>query len=181
VASVSRGRSGISIQDTGEIKAFGNLTLDLSVGIQPEDADQPHHSGMTLGELGAVHEYGGGRVPARMWFRGWAAQYEGQVRDAVRAQLQQMVRTQRFAPGALQNIAHRMKATLVGRIAAGQITPPNAPATLLKKAPEIRPLVETKAFMRAIQAAFRARTSGGNGGALTWKYKTGGGAGGGGS
>lgn len=177
------GRSGVrlTIRDTGEIKSVGKFLLDVSVGIQPEDAGQKHHSGLTIGALAEIHEFGSAaaHIPMRSWFRTWADKNQDAARAAIRAALVEMARTQRYSVEPIQRIVHRMKATLVGRIAAGAITPPNAPRTLAKKSPETRPLVETKAFMRAIQGAFQASTVGGTRGAprFSWKYKTPGGEG----
>lgn len=163
------------IRDSGAIPVSAVVQVDASVGIQPEDADKVHRGGLTLGALALVHEFGLAllNIPARMWFRGWAATHAPAETRALRNALADMVRKQKFDAGPLQVIVQRMRATMVGRIAGGLIKPRNAPATLAKKAPENRPLVESQALMRAIQGKLDMRSSGGRG--LQGTYKTGGG------
>lgn len=145
----------LHIRDSGKLSILKRVNIDLSVGIQPEDADTQHGDGpLTVGEIATINEFGNSAInlPARKWFRGWVGQHASRVTDQLRRALAEMVRTQKFQAEPLQVLAQRAQATMVGRIAAGQIGPKNAPSTLAKKSPETRPLVEHGQLMRSIHA-----------------------------
>lgn len=150
----------LHIRDSGKLNILRHINIDLSVGIQPEDADTPHGDGpMTIGEIATINEFGAAAInlPARKWFRGWVGAHASRVTDQLRTALAQMVRTQKFQAEPLQVLAKRAQSTMVGRIAAGQIGPKNAPSTLAKKSPETRPLVEHGQLMRSIHAKVTGR------------------------
>jgi hypothetical protein len=153
-------RVRLHIKDSGALNLVRRINVDLNVGIQPEDFDQKHGDGpLTVGEVATINEFGSAAadIPARPWFRGWVGLHASRVTDQLRRALAEMVRTQRFDPGPLQVLAQRAQATMVGRIAAGQIKPKNAPRTLWGKSPETRPLVETGQLMRSIHAKVTTR------------------------
>lgn len=148
--------STLTIRDSGEIPILKTFDVSLEVGILPEEAGLPHHSGMTIGEVGAVHEFGIGKIPARMWLRGWLALKEAETIASIRKELAAMVRTQTFIEAPLNAIAKTAERSVKGRIIGGHITPANAPLTLKNKSPETRPLIETKQFLNAIKARISA-------------------------
>lgn len=145
----------VSIKDTGPLRISPRLALKLDVGILPEDGAAQHPSGLSMAELGAVHEYGSSaaNVPARSWLRTWADLHLTKYRAQVIEEVARMVRTQKFQENAaltkaVQGAARSIKARILG----GHITPKDAKATLRRKAPEKRPLVESKEFVNAIHA-----------------------------
>lgn len=147
--------STLTIKDSGKLKILKDYTVELEVGILPEDADTRHEeSGMTLGEVALVHELGAGPIPARMPIRGWYADKSAGMVKKIRKELETMVRTQTFIPGPLNAVAKEAERSLKGRIIAGLIDPPNALRTLLAKKPEQRPLIGVS---RQLLNAFRAR------------------------
>lgn len=148
----------VTIKDSGPIRILQTFDVELEAGILPEQADTVHAaSGLTLGELGAVHEFGVGPIPARMWLRGWHTAKAERVVKQIRKELETMVRTQTFIRAPLDAIAKEAERSIKGRIAAGLIDPPNAPRTLAGKKPETRPLIgETRQFLNAIGARVRA-------------------------
>lgn len=156
----------LSIKDSGPLRILPKFDVRLDVGILPEDSDTAHvESGMSLGELGAVHEFGAGPIPARMPIRGWFADKSARVLAQLRAELQTMVRTQTFIGGPLAAIAKGAERSIKGRIIAGLIDPPNAPRTLVGKNPERRPLIGvSKQLLGAYRSRIRATFRGGPGG-----------------
>jgi hypothetical protein len=166
----------LTIKDSGALSIIRRINVDMNVGIQPEDFDTKHGDGpLTVGEVATINEFGSAAadIPARPWFRGWVGQNGSRTVDQLRNMLAEMVRKQKFDPGPLQVLAQRAQATMLGRIAAGQIKPKNALRTLLGKAPETRPLVDTKQLMSSIHAKVTTR------GLLRsfWSFSTRGGAG----
>lgn len=153
----------LSIKDSGPLRILKSFDVRLDVGILPEDENTTHaESGMALGEIAAVHEFGAGPIPARMPIRGWYADKSEGVLKKLRAELATMVRTQTFIGGPLAAIAKGAERSLKGRIIAGLIDPPNAPRTLLAKAPERRPLIGvSKQLLSAYRARIRATFRGG--------------------
>jgi hypothetical protein len=157
--------STITIKDSGAIRILQTFRVEIEAGILPEDADTIHEgSGVTLSELGAVHEFGVGHIPARMWLRGWAASKSEATIKSIRKELETMVRTQTFIRAPLDAIAKTAERSIKGRIIGGLIEPGNAPRTLVGKKPEQRPLIgETKQFRNAIKARMRATFGSGQG------------------
>lgn len=159
--------STITIKDSGKIRILQSFQVEIEAGILPEDADTIHEgSGLSLGELGAVHEFGVATadIPARMWLRGWADSKSANTLKSIRAELAAMVRTQTFIRAPLDAIAKTAERSIKGRIVAGLIEPANAPRTLAGKKPEQRPLIgDTKQFLGAIKARMRATFGSGQG------------------
>jgi hypothetical protein len=154
----------LSIKDSGPLRIIPQFDVRLDVGILPEEAGETHReSGLSLGELGTVHEFGAGPIPARMWLRGWHAEKADGILKKIRAELQTMVRTQTFIGGPLNAIAKSAERSIRGRIIGGLIDPPNAPRTLAVKAPEQRPLIgNSRQFLNAIRARVVATFRGGS-------------------
>jgi hypothetical protein len=147
----------VTIRDTGEIKILKTFDVAIQAGILPEEAEQVHGEGpLTIGEIGTIHEFGAGPIPARMWLRKWVELKQAHFMQRIRKELQTMVRTQTFIEAPLNAIATEAERSIKGRIIGGHIEPRNAPRTLQRKAPENRPLIETKQFLNAIKARMSA-------------------------
>lgn len=163
-----------TVKDTGEIKTFRNMNLQLTVGIHPEDGAVKHlGSDMTVAQVAEINEYGGGRTPARMWLRGWAAKHGQRHTNRLRRLLREMARTQKYDPRQLEMFADTLNRSMRGVIYSGTIKPKNAAETLAAKSPETRPLIDTKQFVRSIGAKMTAKTTG-LFRRINWHYKTGG-------
>lgn len=147
----------LKITDSGALKVFRELRMTISGGIHEEQGADEHDQGpLSVVEVGAVNEFGGGNIPARMWLRGWVPVGAKKIVEQIRDAMQGMARTQKYTRGPFVRITHNVMAGIRGRILSGQITPANAPATLARKAPETRPLVEHGQLAAAIHGRLRA-------------------------
>jgi hypothetical protein len=155
-----------TVKDTGEIKAFRRMNLSMTLGIHPEDG-AVKHGDLTVAQVAEINEYGGGNTPARMWLRGWAAKHGQRMANLLRSRLREMARTQNYKPDALEALAETMQRSMRGHIYSGVIKPKNAPATLARKAPETKPLIDTRQFVRSIRARLTAKA-----GSINWNYKS---------
>lgn len=161
-----------TVKDTGEIKAFRRMNLNMTLGIHPEDGAVKHAGGdLTVAQVAEINEYGGGNTPARMWLRGWAAKHGQRMTNMLRARLREMARTQNYKPDALEALAETMQRSMRGHIYSGVIKPKNAPATLARKAPETKPLIDTRQFVRSIRARLTAKSTG-MFRRIDWNYKS---------
>ena len=163
----------VTIKDTGELRPLAGLRFQMTAGIHATEAAQPHSSGMTIGDLAMLHEFGKDKIPARMWLRRWCQRQMNAVAQEIRGALIPMARKQNYrtaGPAGLKAVANHMKATMRGAILGGGITPKNAPATLARKAPEARPLLEHGELVAAAEAEIKGITTG-------WRYNTRGGMG----
>jgi hypothetical protein len=163
----------LSIKDSGPLNIQPRLNVELDVGLLPADADVRHEgTKLTVGQVAAINEFGNtaANIPSRPAFRAWAAMHGTKFRAQMGQAIADMVRTQKFNPGPFERLAMAAQRSLKATIASGQIMPKNAPRTLAKKAPEIRPLIETGQLLRAIGARVRSKR-----GLLSWNFTTGGG------
>jgi hypothetical protein len=157
----------ITVRDTGELRPLAGLRFNMTAGIHEQEASQPHgNSGLTVGEIAMVNEFGSGNIPARKWMRKWAQQQVRTVAAEIRDALVPMAKKLDYSnPGALRVVAQRMKSTMRGMVLGGLITPANSARTLARKAPEDRPLVETKQLVNSAEAAVTSAQTG-------WNYNT---------
>ena len=93
----------------------------------------------------------------RSWLRTWADLHSQRFISQVRDELARMVRTQRFENNtSLARTVDAAAKSIKARILGGHITPKDSKATLDRKAPERRPLVDSKQFVNAIHARLLA-------------------------
>jgi hypothetical protein len=164
------GRVTLRVRDTGPLHILKNVQLDLDVGLMPEDADVRHEgTDLSVGTVALINEFGStaAKIPARPVFRTWAAQHAVRFRDQIIQTTLGMIRTQKFQPGPFERLALAAQRSLKSVIASGRIKPKNAPSTLERKAPETRPLVETKQLLQAIGARIRSKR-----GLVSWNFST---------
>ncbi len=158
----------LRIKDSGPLKVMANLRMTISAGIHEEQGVPTHDQGpLSVIEVAAVNEFGGGRIPARKWLRGWTDSGQG-VKNAVaaiRAAMLGAVRMQKFEQAPFDAVARDVMWGIRGRILSGMIRPVNAPATLARKAPETRPLLEHGQMADAIHGRLQASSPGG----VNWK------------
>ncbi len=160
----------LTIKDSGELKVFKHLRMDITGGIHEREGAAQHGKGpMSIVDVAAVNEFGNGRIPARMWLRGWVSKHQRRVVAQIRAAMVNMARTQKYQSGPFVEIQTGIKRSLKAQILSGLITPPNAPLTLAKKAPETRPLLKHGQLVTAIEGELRARNESGS---INWNHKT---------
>lgn len=140
---MSRNNVTLQIIDTGYVDVAKEIEVKLQAGVLSEDAKHLHSSGLRLGELAAIHEFGAGRSPMRAPLRRWGARYEKTFKRKIRAALKEAVRTQKWTSKPIQDLAEHATRSLRSDFYRGKISPANSQATLKRKAPEKRPLMET--------------------------------------
>lgn len=145
---------GRVVRDTGPLKIKQPYLMSITVGIHAEEGAERHGyaGGLDVYDVAKVNEFGGGRIPARKWLRGWLPQQKRKMIGLIREVVTPMVRRHKYRPEQLSAVAEYAAQTLTKRITSGQIKPVNAPATLARKRPETRPLIEAGNFVRAIRA-----------------------------
>jgi hypothetical protein len=157
----------LKITDSGALKVFRELRMQITGGIHEEQGADRHDEGpLSVVEVAAVNEFGAGKIPARMWLRGWVPLGAKRVVEQIRSAMQGMARTQRYESRPFEQIAHGLMSSIRGRILAGEIKPANAAATLARKAPETRPLVEHGQMADAIHGRLRATNGEGS---INWQ------------
>lgn len=156
----------ITIKDTGELKPLAGLRFKMTVGVHEQEASEQHgDSDLTVGEVALVNEFGRDNIPARMWFRRWAQKAARGVAADIQRALVFMAQKQQYDNlGLLPWAARKARDDLRDVALSGSITPANAPATLARKAPETRPMIDTQQLVNSIESAI----TGGKG----WNFKT---------
>ncbi len=120
-----------------------------------------HHSGQSLPEIAAIHEFGAGNVPERSFLRATIdanqKEYMSRVRSAFDGGLVRAANDQMGAmattDAALKRLALKVQGDVRKRIADG-IPPANSPATVKKKGSST-PLVDTGQLRASITAVVR--------------------------
>ncbi len=147
----------LNVKDTGQLKLLEGFRMSITGGVHEEDGTAVHDQGpLTVYEVAAVNEFGGGKIPARMWLRGWVTRNSARFVEMIKSDMLGMVRTQKFQVAPFERTTEALVASLRAPIVSGQIKPANAPATLARKAPETRPLFEHGQLVAAIKSKLRA-------------------------
>lgn len=147
----------LRVKDSGQLKILSNFRMTLSGGVHEEDGTAVHDKGpLSVLDVASVNEFGGGKIPARMWLRGWVPKFAPRFVTRIRDTMVRAVRTQKFDQGAFEPIVYDLMQSLRGRILRGEIRPVNAPATLAKKRPETRPLFEWGQLVASIKGRLRS-------------------------
>lgn len=135
------------------LQVFRNLGLSLTLGVVGDKATEPHKdadgkpSGITVGELAAIHELGLG-VPERSWLRAWFEANHRTVIVDVKAGLAQVVQGRLTHEGLLELLGNKYAAQIKARIIAG-VDPPNAESTIQRKGSST-PLIDTGQLLSSI-------------------------------
>lgn len=147
----------LRVKDSGELKVLANLRMSITGGVHEDTGADQHGQGpLTVVQVAAVNEFGGGRIPARMWLRGWLTRGEAFFVQRIKNAMVSMVRTQKFSSAPFGDIAQELMLSIRAPILEGKIKPDNAALTLAKKKPETRPLFEHGQFVEAIQGRVEA-------------------------
>jgi hypothetical protein len=160
----------LHVKDSGALRVFRELKMTISGGVHEEEGNEQHDKGpLTVVEVAAVNEFGGGKIPARMWLRGWVPKGSRLFVQLIRNAMVNMARTQRYESGPFERITADLATSIRGRLLEGLIQPANAPLTLHNKAPETRPLVEHGQLAEAIRGQLTATAPSGG---INWRAKT---------
>lgn len=134
--------------DTGWKKAVAAMKdargYCIKVGLQGEEAEADH-GGVTVVELGTIHEYGAPQagIPSRSFIRATFDEHrkelEQEVTEAVRKGTSGK---EGHLKGQLLIVGERMRSRVIAKIRAG-IPPELKPATVARKGGETTPLIDT--------------------------------------
>lgn len=125
----------------------------VRAGILEPAASSPHEgSNLSIGELGAVHEFGSsdGRVPQRSFIRGWFDESQAAITALFLSQFRLAAAGKIFYEQAVERCALTCAAAIQRRIVAG-IDPPLKQATIDRKGSST-PLIDTGVLKSAITA-----------------------------
>jgi hypothetical protein len=147
----------VTIKDSGAMKVVDKLRMSITGGVHEDTGAAQHDKGpLTVYEVAAVNEFGGGIIPARLWLRGWVTRGEAFFTQRIVNVMRNMILTQKFSSVPFGEVAEDMMKSIRARIEDGQIKPANAPLTLAKKRPETRPLYEHGQLVRSIHGRVEA-------------------------
>lgn len=118
----------------------------VAVGIH-EDAGLHEGTGLSMAELGAIHEFGLGNVPERSFLRSWASE-RGEELVIERAQMVESDLLKGQATQTLNKLGLLAVGEVQQRMALGT-PPPNEPATIARKGSSV-PLIDTGALRQSI-------------------------------
>lgn len=123
----------------------------IKVGIIAEKGGgEMTEDGMTLAELGALHEYGGKNVPERSWLRRTFEEKGDLVKEKQAEICKMIVMDKTDVRKGLEMLGAWAAAETKKTITHGEpIPPPNAPSTIARKGSD-RPLVDTGRMVGAI-------------------------------
>jgi hypothetical protein len=148
-------RVNVYIKDSGKLDIIRDLRMNITGGVHEDTGAEVHGQGpLNVAQVAAVNEFGGGRIPARMWLRGWKGVQA--ITQAIRGTMVDMIWSQKFESTPFGQIAEDLMNSLRTPIVTGAIQPANAPLTLAKKKPETRPLFEHGQLVQAIQGRVEA-------------------------
>lgn len=146
----------ITTRDQGYTKTLRLLRqagLSLTLGVQGPQAAAEHRdpdgasSGLTVGELAAIHELGLG-VPERSWLRAWFEENHKRVVEDLRTGLVQVVAGRMTVDQLGEVLGVRYVGDIQARISNG-IPPPLADSTIARKGSSV-PLIDTGQLRSAI-------------------------------
>lgn len=118
----------------------------ISSGIHSEEGGAQHEAGMSIAELGSIHEFGLG-VPERSFIRAWFDENKDDLNDAIKAELEFALASGNLET-VLPQLAVSIQASIQERISNG-IDPENAESTIRRKGSST-PLVDTGVLRSAI-------------------------------
>ncbi len=123
--------------------------IEVTIGIHAAEAGSSHGDGMTIGDIGSIHEFGTQTVPQRSFVRSWFDERQAFIADTLRTQLQAVIAGKRPIEQAAERIALAFEGDVKRRIAQN-IPPPLAPATIARKGSSVA-LIDTGALRNAVR------------------------------
>lgn len=138
-------------------------TLHITIGVHGDDGAEAHAggsefaedgalipgAGLTVAEVGALHEFGTRTIPQRSFIRGWFDERQDFIRATLRSQMALVLQGKLSLETAGNRIALACEGDVKRRIAAG-IEPPLAQSTIDRKGSS-RALVDTGQLRNAVR------------------------------
>lgn len=147
----------MTVKDSGPLKQIDlGGTFGITVGVHADDGAQGHTEGMSVADIGSIHEFGApaAGIPARSFIRGWYDEKQDEIQAILRTELGQVVAGKRPLAQALERSALRLEGSVKERIRQ-HIPPPLAPATIARKGSST-PLVDRGQLRNAIRGRVSA-------------------------
>lgn len=114
----------------------------LSIGLLGPEAETPHEdSSLTIGEIGAIHEFGLGTAPRRSFLADWADEKRADIEAIALKAGSAIARGKLDGAQALEQIGAWAVGSIQERMASN-IPPPLAPATIQRKGSSVA-LIDT--------------------------------------
>lgn len=126
----------------------------LAVGIQGKKAQEKKPGGLTIAELGAIHEFGLG-VPERSWLRAWYDENQAEIADDLRKAGRGILLGRFTRERILEILGLKYVGQIQARIARN-IPPPLAASTTKKKGSSVA-LIDTGQLRSAITHLLETR------------------------
>lgn len=154
---------GVKVIDRGYRKlvdvfaSLGERPTKISVGIHAADGGEVHEgdgsNALTVAQIGLIHEFGApaAGIPQRSFIRAWADENQGNVKKAISAMLQSVVRGKRTREQAFQLLGQAFTGQVKKRMAIG-IPPPLSPVTIALKGSS-KPLIDSGQLRSSISYA----------------------------
>lgn len=119
----------------------------IKVGIQGAQASKDH-DGITVADIGAIHEFGLGNNPVRSWLRAWFDENENVLREDLRRGYRKVIQGAINPETLAEALGLKMVASIQTRITNG-IPPALSPETIARKESSV-PLIDTGVFKSSI-------------------------------
>lgn len=96
----------VRIEDSGELVDEEFLEdYSITIGIHVEDSGETYEGGLTVAEIGAIHEFGTQTIPRRSWLRGYIDANEQEIRGDLRKAYESAIKSK----GQKGSLARRLK------------------------------------------------------------------------
>lgn len=130
----------------------------VRVGILPREAEQPHpNSGLTIGEIAAIHEFGLGHVPERSFVRDFVDEQEDAIKFLMSSLVSQYAEGKLTMPQACAKLGEFLAEGMKARMDEG-IAPALLDATIRRKeSGSSVPLEDTRTLRDAISYEYTTR------------------------
>ena len=131
--------------------------IEIKVGVLDGDKRYSDESVESVGEIAEKHEFGLG-VPQRSWLREWFDAKAIELKDGAKKAFEFAAQTSGDPAKGARIVAAQAQASIKGRIADGEVTPPiTNPTTIAIKQekgfnPPYTPLVETGLLLSSVTA-----------------------------
>lgn len=137
-------------------------SLRITVGIHGEEGGATHGAaeggdGITVAEIGAIHEFGTATVPQRSFIRAWVdeALASGELSKLFQAEAKRVLQQRATPEQAGERIALACQASVQRRI-RDRIPPPLAQSTIDRKSSSV-PLIDTGQLRASIRARSKVK------------------------
>ncbi len=133
-----------------------NSGKEVLVGL-PASAGMHPDAGQSMAAIGAIHEFGSGKIPERSFLRVPLRKGQDELKKVFVRLMPKVVSGELTMMQALESVGAKAASIPQEAIAAG-IAPANSPVTIARKGSS-RPLIDTGAMRQAITYVIRDRES----------------------